>query len=559
MPEMTGNRFFAETLKGYGVTTIFWMPAVLKPGLMEIERVGGIKRVLAHSEKSAAYMADGYARASRRPGIVMCQSVGAANLAAGLQDAWLAHSPVIAITGRQLTSVRYRNAYQEIDHWPMFEPVTKYNVYVDTLEQFPFELRQAFREATTGAPGPVHLELPGIQGEVVGSAQADLDVIVEDTFGQYPAFRLEPDGERVRQAAGRLGRAERPVIVAGGGAVASQAGPEIVELAERLSAPIAISLNGKGAIPDTHPLVVGAVGTYPRWCANRVVSEADLVLFVGSQTGDQTTDHWTVPQQDVETIQIDLDAVELGRNYPNSVALLGDAKVTVSRLIEALGDVAPKPEWTERARLHLARWREEFEPQMNSDASPIRPERLCRELTKFLPDDAFVVADTGHSATWSATMIELRAPTQDYVRCAGSLGWSLPASLGVKCAVPERPVICFTGDGGIWYHLSELETAARCGINTVTVINNNRSLNQDKPGIDVAYRGVPEGNPEELWVFQDIDFAAVARSMGCFGIRVERAAHIASALEEALAAGKPAVVDVRSDIDAFAPWTRPPS
>ncbi len=559
MPEMTGNRFFAETLKGYGVTTIFWMPAVLKPGLMEIERVGGIKRVLAHSEKSAAYMADGYARASRRPGIVMCQSVGAANLAAGLQDAWLAHSPVIAITGRQRTSVRYRNAYQEIDHWPMFEPVTKYNVYVDTLEQFPFELRQAFREATTGAPGPVHLELPGIQGEVVGSAQADLDVIVEDTFAQYPAFRLEPDGERVRQAAGRLGRAERPVIVAGGGADASQAGPEIVELAERLSAPIAISLNGKGAIPDTHPLVVGVVGTYPRWCANRVVSEADLVLFVGSQTGDQTTDNWTVPQQDVETIQIDLDAVELGRNYPNSAVLLGDAKVTVSRLIEALGDVAPKPEWTERARQHLARWREEFEPQMTSDASPIRPERLCRELTKFLPEDAFVVADTGHAAIWSGTMIELRAPTQDYVRCGGSLGWSLPASLGVKCAVPERPVICFTGDGGIWYHLSELETAARCGINTVTVINNNRSLNQDKPGIDVAYRGFPEGNPEELWVFQDIDFAAVARSMGCFGIRVERAADIASALEEALAAGKPAVVDVRSDIDAFAPWTRAPS
>ncbi len=559
MPEMTGNRFFAETLKGYGVTTIFWMPAVLKPGLMEIERVGGIKRVLAHSEKSAAYMADGYARASRRPGIVMCQSVGAANLAAGLQDAWLAHSPVIAITGRQRTSVRYRNAYQEIDHWPMFEPVTKYNVYVDTLEQFPFELRQAFREATTGAPGPVHLELPGIQGEVVGSAQADLDVVVEDTFAQYPAFRLEPDGERVRQAAGRLGRAERPVIVAGGGADASQAGPEIVELAERLSAPIAISLNGKGAIPDTHPRVVGVVGTYPRWCANRVVSEADLVLFVGSQTGDQTTDNWTVPQQDVETIQIDLDPVELGRNYPNSAALLGDAKVTVSRLIEALGEVAPKPEWTERARRHLARWREEFEPQMTSDASPIRPERLCRELTKFLPDDAFVVSDTGHSATWSGTMIELRAPTQDYVRCGGSLGWSLPASLGVKCAVPERPVICFTGDGGIWYHLSELETAARCGINTVTVINNNRSLNQDKPGIDVAYRGFPEGNPEELWVFQDIDFAAVARSMGCVGIRVERAADLASALEEALASGKPAVVDVRSDIDAFAPWTRSPS
>ena len=269
MPQMTGYRFFAEMLKAYNVGTVFWMPAILKAGLMEIERVGGIKRVLCHSEKGAAYMADGYARASRRPGIAMCQSVGAANLASGLQDAYLAHSPVIAITGRQQTAFRYRHAYQEIDHWPLFEPVTKYNAFVDTLEQFPHELRQAFRESTTGTPGPVHLELPGIQGEVVGAAEANLEISGEAEFQSYPPYRLEPDKEMVKEAAKLLERSKFPVFVAGGGAVASRAGSAILDLAEKLSAPVAVSLNGKGSIPDNHPLAVGVVGTYSRWCANK--------------------------------------------------------------------------------------------------------------------------------------------------------------------------------------------------------------------------------------------------------------------------------------------------
>ncbi len=559
MPRMTGYRFFAETLKGYGVTSVFWMPAILKAGLMEIERVGGIKRVLCHSEKGAAYMADGYARASRRPGIAMCQSVGAANLAAGLQDAYLAHSPVIAITGRQRTSFRYRHAYQEIDHWPLFEPVTKYNVQADTLKQFSYELRQAFRESTTGTPGPVHLELPGIQGEEVGGAEEDLEILVEDAFREYPAFRPEPDHEGVLEAARLLTQCQRPVIVAGGGSVASQAGPSIVELAEKLSAPVAVTLNGKGSIPDNHPLAVGVVGTYSRWCANKVVSEADLVVYVGSQVGDQVTDIWTVPPPGTDVIQIDLNPSELGRNLFVKVALAGDAKVTVSRLFEALESTVTAPQWAQRARHLVNQWRKQYGPLLDSDASPIRPERLCRELTRFLPSDALLVADTGHSGSWTGTMVELSEPTQGYMRCAGSLGWAFPAALGAKCAHPDRPVVCFTGDGGFWYHMAELETAARCGINTVTVINNNRSLNQDRPGVDVAYREFPEGNPKEMWVYNDVDFARFASDMGCFGIRVDKASDIVGALEQALASGRPAIVDVVTDIDAFAPWTRTPS
>ena len=341
MPIMTGSKFIAETLKGYGVSTIFFVPAILRGVLVEAEKLG-IKRVLCHSEKAAAYMADGYARASYGPGISMAQSVGAANLAAGLQDAYLALSPVIAITGRLPPYYRYRHAYQEIDHWPLFEPVTKYNAFVDEVDQLPVMLRQAFREAISGAPGPVHLELLGFQGEMVADAEADLEVIIEEAFTHCPPFRTEPETELVKQATALLAQAERPVIVAGGGVAASHASSEIVKLAEMLSIPVATSLNGKGSIPENHRLSVGVVGTYSRWCANQIVSEADLVLFVGSHTGGQVSHFWQVPKCGTATIQIDINPSSIGRNYPTQLAMLGDAKVSVQRLIEAIA-LTPAP------------------------------------------------------------------------------------------------------------------------------------------------------------------------------------------------------------------------
>ena len=170
-----------------------------------------------------------------------------------------------------------------------------------------------------------------------------------------------------------------------------------------------------------------------------------------------------------------------------------------------------------------------------------------------LPSGAVIVSDTGHAGMWTGTMIDLTQPGQTYLRCAGSLGWGFPAAMGAKCAEPDRPVICFTGDGGFWYHLSELETAARFGINTVTVVNNNRSFNQCKDGFDKIYQNQDSGSPDDLWVFEDVNFAEVARSMGCLGIRVENPSDISSALEQAIEANRPVVVDVASDIEAMAP------
>ena len=222
----TGARFIAETLKGYGVTHVFYVDAILRKTMVDLEELG-IRRVITHSEKAAAYMADGYARVSHKPGVCMAQSVGAANLAAGLQDAYLGLSPVVALTGKKPPLFQYRNAYQEIEHGPMFGPVTKYNVDVISPAQLPYLLRQAFREATSGAPGPVHLDLLGHSGRPLEAAEAALPLVVEESFTRTPAFRPEPEDTAIDRAAQVITAAKRPVIVAGGGVRLSSAAAEV--------------------------------------------------------------------------------------------------------------------------------------------------------------------------------------------------------------------------------------------------------------------------------------------------------------------------------------------
>jgi acetolactate synthase-1/2/3 large subunit len=521
----------------------------------ELERLG-IARIMAHGEKPAAYMADGYARVSGRVGVCGAQSVGGVNLAAGLQDAYLACSPVIALTGRLPQIQQNRHAYQEVDHIEPFKAVTKYSTLVNTVEELPFALRQAFREATTGTPGPAHLDVSGIGGGVVAD-EADFEVIVEEPFTHVPPFRPEPDLSSVREAIRLLTEAKRPVIVAGGGVTVSGARRELIELAERLVVPVATSLNAKQTFPYDHPLAVGVPGSYSRACANQAIAEADLVFFVGSHTGGQVTNNWQIPRQGTRIVQLDINAAELGRSFPISLGMQGDVRASLRKMIDNATDVASSPgesrnEWVEHVQQLVSNWRDDVSPRATSEELPMRPERLCKELTDHLPDDAILVSDTGHSGIWTGTMLDLKHPNQSYIRCAGSLGWGLPAAIGAKCAAPDRPVICFTGDGGVWYHITELETAVRNGINTVWIINNNASLNQERNLNERVY-GARSPSSDHLWRLSERDFAKMAELMGCFGVQVNKPGELSGALEQALAAGKPAVIDVKTNIEGIAP------
>jgi len=554
MKKVTGAEVLADMLAGYGVTHVFMVPAVLRRTFAEMERRTGIRRIHTHGEKSAAYMADGYARASGRPGVCMAQVVGALNLAAGLRDAYLAHSPVIAFTGGREPRTKFRQVYQEVDDVPSFEPVTKWNATVDAVERFPDMVRQAFRVAVSGAPGPVHLQFRGNEGQI-DQEEAEMVALVEPQFTHVPPFRPEPESAHVIAALAALQTAERPVIVAGGGVRASGAGHELVALAEKLGVPVATSLNGKDSIPGTHPLAVGVVGSYSRESANRVVAGADLVCFVGSTAGGMTTHFWAVPRPGVRAIQIDIDPEALGRSYPLEAAVLGDAKTTLARMLEYVdaSTAERRHAWLETARATCREWTAKFRPLLESDAVPIRPERICAELTKHVPDDAIVVVDTGHAGMWMGGMFDLHSPRQGYLRSAGHLGWAFPAGLGAKCAAPHRPVVTFTGDAGLWYHIGEIETAVRWKMNAVTVVNNNASGNQSKRGFDRAYGGQQTEQARELWTFNRVNFARIAEEMGALGIRVERPGDFAPALGRALEAERPVVIDVVTDIEAIAP------
>ncbi len=554
MAKITGAQVLADMLQGYGVSHVFMVPAVLRKTFAEMESRTKIKRIHTHGEKAAAYMADGYARASGRPGICMAQVIGALNLAAGLRDAHLAHSPVIAFTGGREPKTKFRKVYQEVDDVPAFEPVTKFNATVDAVERFPDMVRQAFRVATSGTPGPVHLQFRGNEGQI-DAEEAEMEPLVEEQFARVPPFRPAPDLDKVLAALKLLQEAERPVIVAGGGVRASGAARELVALAEKLSIPVATSLNGKDSIPGTHPLSVGVVGTYSRESANRVVGQADLVCFIGSETGGMTTHFWAVPKIGVPAIQIDIDPEALGRNYPLRAAVLGDAKRTLALMLEHADAASAKrrKSWTDSARSTCQEWHGKYRPMLESDAVPIRPERICGELSRHAPDDAIVVVDTGHAGMWMGSMYDLRAPTQGYIRSAGHLGWAFAAGIGAKCGAPDRPVLVFTGDAGFWYHIAEIETAVRWKINSVTVVNNNSSGNQSKRGFDRVYGGQQTEQARELWTYRAVNFARIAEDIGALGIRVEKPAELGPAIQRSLKADRPVIIDVATDIEALAP------
>src|SRR6201993_1359389 len=374
--KMTGAECLAEMLKGYGVTHLFMVPAVLRRTFAELERRSNIARIHCHGEKSAAYMADGYARASGRPGICMAQVIGALNLAAGLRDAYLAHSPVIAITGGRDPKTKFRKVYQEIDDVPAFEPVTKFNATIDDVARFPDMVRQAFRVAPSGTPGPVHLQFRGNEGQV-DAEEAEMEPLCEPQFARVPPYRPMPDDASVMSALKHLQESQRPVIVAGGGVRASGASAELVALAQALQIPVATSLNGKDAIPGNHPLSVGVVGTYSRESANRVVNSADLVCFIGTETGGMTTHFWAVPKIGTPAIQIDIDPEALGRNYPLLAAVNGDAKVILARMLMHVdrGSAAKRKIWIGEVQTICRAWHEKFQPALVSEAVPIRPER----------------------------------------------------------------------------------------------------------------------------------------------------------------------------------------
>jgi acetolactate synthase I/II/III large subunit len=538
MPKTTGNKYIAEFMKAAGTTHFFYVPVLFPDSIKHMTSLG-ITPVVAHSEKSAAYMADGYARVAGRPGLCGAQHIGGSNLAAAMRDPLMAKVPVIAITGSAFHNTRYKGLYQDIDDNPAFASLTKWSATVELASRIPDMLDKAYRIACSGRPGPVHLELPGFWGALATEEIEAPDPVYNSKYA-LGAFRPLPNPDELKQAVARISKAKKPVLVAGTGAIQSGAGMAIEKFCEKLSIPIATATAAKALTVDDHPLLLGVCGEYSRECVNMAISESDLVIFVGSNTGGLVTRNWSIPSPDKAVIQIDLDSRDMGRNYPDTLGLVGDAKVTIEALTE-IATAQTRPDWLAQVKKLRDEWEAHTAPLEASNVIPMRPERLCRELSSVLPDNAILCVDTGHAPGWVARNVRLKSRNQSVIRAAGSLGWGFPAGIGAKAAAPDRPVVTFTGDGGFYYHLQEIETAERYGLPTVTILNNNMSLNQER------FIWEPHQEYAKNWRFSDVDFVKVAEGFGAWAKRVDDPAHLADAIRDALACGKTAVIDARTD------------
>ncbi len=548
---------FAHALKRHGVEYLFGQSN--PPGITLAAGDLGILQIGYRQENAGTYMADGYARVSGRVPVVTAQNGPAATLlVAGLAECLSASVPIVALVQDVGPGTQDRNAFQELDQLDLFKGVAKWIRRVTTADRIEDYVDMAFTAAASGRPGPAVLL---VSMELLMQAEAQSVPSRKAQLGMYPLDRSQPEQSRIVQAAEMLANAKAPIVYAGGGVIGSRAQNELRELQELAHLPIATSTMGKGGVDETHPLSMGVIGYYmaTRGMAKFVkpmVTDADVVLLVGNRTNQNGTDSWKLLPKDAAYIHIDIDPMEIGRNY-ESFRLQGDAKVTLAALNAALANQDLTRRYAARAAVESAlasarvKHQEEIAGVTQSDASPIRPERFMAELEKQLADDHIIVADASFSSIWVANYLTAKFNRRFITpRGQAGLGWGFPLAMGARLASPSRPVVCVVGDGGFGHVWSELETARRHGIKVVIAVMNNSVLGYQKHAEDAGL-----GRHTNVCDFVAVDHAAVAEACGVQGIRVERASDVAGAIREAFAADGSVLLDIIADPNAMPPVT----
>jgi acetolactate synthase I/II/III large subunit len=539
---LSGAEAAVEMLKAHGVEIVFGLCGDTSlPFYDALARLPhGMRHVLARDERSAAYMADGYARVSGKVGVCEGPSGGGVTyVLPGLAEANESSVPLLCINSDISVTARGRYTLTELDQGALMRPVTKWNVVLDRTEDLPQIFRTAFKEVTTGRPGAAHIALPfDVQNGSVNRA----DVWGDVNFGRYPAERMAPDSEFVERAADLLRDAANPIFICGGGIVISGAEQELFTLAERLSTPVATTISGKGSIREEHPLAVGVVGSNGGTPETRsVVDLADLIIFAGCRAGSVTTERWRHPAPGkTKIIHLDVDPAVLGANYPVDVPLVGDAKLTLQMLNEALVRIN-RP--LDASRVEPAKEQKfaKFQTFAESGDMPIKPERVVAELTRALDADTIVVVDAGTPCPYFSAYYPVRLTGRRFFsnRAHGALGYSMAAAIGAHFARPEVKCVSVMGDGSFGFTCGELETAVRYRLPVTFVVISNASYGWIKAGQKSGY-----GQRYFAVDFADTDHAAVAAAFGVKSWRVTEPSHLGKVFNEALAHGGPTLVDI---------------
>jgi acetolactate synthase-1/2/3 large subunit len=506
----------------------------------------GMRHFLINDERCGAFAADAYARVTNRPGV--CDGTlgpGATNLVTGLIESLNAGLPIIALAGDTNRAHSWKNMTQECRQAEILRPAVKELIRVEMTSRVPELLRRAFAVATSGRPGPVLLDVP----EDVCHGEHDFapeDFAIDPSTLSVPARRIRPDRAEVARAAALIARAERPLLLVGGGIHLSAGHAALLAFAEAQSIPVAHTMSGKGGIGCTHPLSVGLFGRYSR-IANELIEASDCLVVVGCKLGEIATKRYALPRETIPLIHLDILAEEIGRCRKADVALWGDARAGLEDLSEALADEtkrarAARDGYVAEIPSRMAAWREEAAARLNSDERPIHMARLCSELNRALPADSILVADGGFAGHWTGLLYDTKSPGRHFIpdRGLASIGYGLPGGIGAALAAPSIPAVAITGDGGFNMMLGELETARRAGIGLTIVVVNNAASGYVKALQHAMFRGRYQSSD-----LVEMDYAAIARAMGCNGIRVEDPDRLGDGLRTGLAERtRPTVLDV---------------
>jgi len=529
---MSGAEALIKSLESQKVKEIFGIPGAATLPIYDVLYNSEIRHILVRHEQAAAHAADGYARASGKPGICFATSgPGATNLVTGIANAYMDSIPVIAFTGQVPTSRIGKDAFQETDIVGITTPITKHNFQIQRASDIPRTVKLAFYIATSGRPGPVLVDLP--KDTQIERAEMEFDGEVS-LRGYKPTYKPHPI--QVKRAAKLLAKAERPIIIAGGGVIASNASKELIQLSEMLLAPVATTLMGKGCFPENHPLALGQLGMHGTLAANKLILEADVLLCVGMRFSDRTTGDPSKFCQDTKIIHIDIDASEIDKNIKCYLPIVGDAKLTLQAINEALASILKekKLSWSRKVKEIKAEWE-------NAVKEGFNPPYLMKVLRKILPRDAIITTEVGQNQMWAALYFESYLP-RTFISSGGlgTMGFGFPAAIGAKVARPDKVVVDIAGDGSFMMNCQNLACAVNEKIPVIVLVLNNSVLGM----VAQLQRLFYNRRYSHIHLGEIPDFVKLAEAHGAQGFRVETIEDFENAIKQSIKSDVATVIDI---------------
>jgi len=536
---LTGAQMVLACLEAEKVDVIFGFPGGAVLTLYDEIYKKGMKHILTRHEQGAAHAADGYARATGKPGVVIATSgPGATNLVTGIATAYMDSVPLIAITGQVATPFIGTDAFQEADITGITLPITKHNYLVKDLDELPYILKEAFHLATTGRKGPVLIDLPkdlqAQEGEFYYPERVEM-ATYRPTLQGHPG--------QIARAADAIKNAKRPLLYAGGGVISSEAHEELLELSQKFTIPVTLTLTGLGGVPYDYEYFLGMPGMHGTYAANNALYETDLLIAVGVRFDDRVTGKLESFAPQAKVIHIDIDPAEISKNIVAHIPIVGDARLVLKELLKRLEgskkqDLSP---WCAK----VLEWKKSRPLRYRQEAGDcLKPQFVIEELYRLADDDAIFTTDVGQHQMWAAQYCRARRPRRLLTSGGlGTMGFGFPAAIGAKVAFPEKQVICIAGDGSFQMNSQELATAVCYNLAVKVAIINNRYLGMVRQWQKYFYGG----RYAHSFLSESPDFVKLAEAYGACGFRVTRVEQVAETIEKALKTPGPVVMDFHVD------------